>query len=92
MVEQGRLVMIDSGAYSDQIIMGFFVILESFDLKKKLEEYLVIHPKERMEYAFQPDQFLATLLAQGLLLEITYDNIYLSGYGEVSEVSFKRGV
>ena len=84
----GKLLCIDRGAYSDYQVTGFFVVLRDFDTKEELEEFLVSHPDQREEYNFGADQFLAALLAKGLLLEIEYGVLYLGAYHCQSETQF----
>lgn len=84
----GKLLCIDRGAYSDYQVTGFFVVLHDFDTAKELEDFLVNHPEQREEYHFKADQFLAALLAKGLLLEIEYGVFYLGAYSCQSETQF----
>lgn len=84
----GTLLCVDRGKYSDYQVTGFFVVLRDFDPMTKLDEFLSEHPEQNEECEFEPDQFLAALLAKGLLLEIEYGNLYLGGYRGHSEVRF----
>ena len=84
----GKLLCIDRGAYSDYQVTGFFVVLHDFDTAKELEEFLITHPEQREEYSFEANQFLAALLAKGLLLEIEYGVLYLGAYSCQSETRF----
>lgn len=84
----GALLCIDGGSYSDYQVTGFFVVLRDFTPAIELETYLETNPEERKDYHFTPNAFLAALLAKGLLLEVEYGTLYLSGYCCVSDVRF----
>ncbi len=84
----GTLLLLESGEYSDYSVTGFFVVLKTFTPHEELEAYLVEHPKEKDDYTFDADAFLAGLLAKGLLLEITHGVIHLCDYSRASEFSF----
>lgn len=76
----GKLVCVDKGEYSDYDVTGFFVVLRDFNPRKELDEYLNANPKQKANYCFKPDGFLAKLLEKGLLLEIEYGTLYLGSY------------
>ncbi len=90
----GTLLMLEMGyeanigEYSDYSVTGFFVVLKTFTPHEELEAYLVERPKEKDDYTFDADAFLAGLLAKGLLLEITHGVIHLCDYSRASEFSF----
>lgn len=84
----GSLVCVDEGAYSDYQVTGFFVVLTDFEPMALLGEYLNENPEQRKDYSFSSAQFLAFLLAKGLLLEIAYGTLFMSEYGKSSEVWF----
>lgn len=88
LAKAGTLISVEYGAYSDYSVIGFFVVLRDFDPAAKLEEYLAANPEQRTDYDFAQDQFLAALLAEGLLLEIQHGVLHLSSYGSVSEFRF----
>ena len=83
----GSLLCVDQGEYSDYTVMGFFVVLRDFSPKAALEEHLATNPEQRENYRFSADAFLADLLRQGLLLEVSYATLHLGGYGHFAEVS-----
>lgn len=80
----GKLLCVDSGSYSDYSVMGFFVTLQDFCPQNELNEYLKQVPNDY----FNEDQFLAFLLKKGLLLEIEYSSLHLSGYGDTADFRF----
>jgi len=84
----GKLLCVDSGAYSDYIVSGFFVVLRDFDPHAELEAHLDANPAQREAYHFKEDSFLAALLAKGLLLEVGYGTLYLTGYSSHEEFRF----
>ena len=86
----GTLVCVDSGEYSDSQVHGFFVVLRDFAPLAELAEYVAAHPEQpaQREDFFERDEFLAGLLAKGLLLEIAYGTLFLSVYHCVSGVAF----
>ena len=80
----GKLLLVDSGSYSDYSVMGFFVTLKDFCPQKELAEYLTQEPSDY----FIEDKFLAFLLAKGLLLEIEHGRLYLDGNGSYENYRF----
>jgi|HubBroStandDraft_5_1064220.scaffolds.fasta_scaffold132906_2 hypothetical protein len=81
----GTLLSVEAGCYSDYRVTGFFVVLKTFDPVLELKEYLVAHPKQLETYSFEEDEFLAALLAKGLLLEIQYGRMHMCDYSRASE-------
>ena len=84
----GKLLCVDSGAYSDYSVRGFFVVLRDFDPAAELESYLDEHQEQRADYHFEEDGYLAALLAKGLLMEVDYGTLYLTGYSSHKEFMF----
>ena len=84
----GKLICVEHGEFSDYSVIGFFVVLQDFDPMEKLKHYLTLHPKQNERYNFEKDMFLASLLAEGLLLEIDYGTFYLGAYGERTTINF----
>lgn len=84
----GKLLCVDSGAYSDYSVRGFFVVLRDFDPHAELAAHLDANPAQRESYRFEEDSFLAALLAKGLLLEVEYGTLYLTGYSNHEEFRF----
>ncbi len=84
----GKLLCVDSGAYSDYSVRGFFVVLRDFDPHAELAAHLDANPVQREAYHFEEDAFLAALLAKGLLLEVEYGTLYLTGYSSHEEFRF----
>lgn len=80
----GKLLLVDSGSYSDYSVMGFFVTLKDFCPQKELTEYLAKVP----DTYFVEDKFLAHLIAKGLLLEIEHGYLHLGGYGSTEDFRF----
>lgn len=84
----GKLLLMDSGDYSDYTVVGFFVVLKDFDPMKELEEYKAANPDKAKDYEFGEDAFLAVLLAKGYLMEVEHGNLYLGSYGCSRDVRF----
>ena len=89
MVKAGRLICIDHGEYSDYSVRGFFVALRDFDPRERLDAFLDEHTDQREGYGFDDDAFIASLIAQGLLLEIEYSTIYTGAYASPGEFEFR---
>ncbi len=90
----GQLLMIDMREYSSYTVMGFFVILKTFDPKEELIKFIATYPKiygDDYEYKYeQMDEIVPYLIAQGFLLEIEPINLYLGYCGfEIDEMSLK---
>lgn len=85
----GKLLCVDKGEYSDYEVIGFFVVLRDFDPLAELGKFLKKHPKQSANYEFETSMFLASLLRDGLLLEVEFGNLFLGGYGNHEEVRFK---
>jgi hypothetical protein len=73
----GTLLCVDRGEYSNYEVTGFFVVLQDFNPRAEVGEFLAEHPNQKEDYHFNEDQFLAVLLAKGLLLEVKYGGLYL---------------
>lgn len=84
----GKLLCVDSGEYSDYSVRGFFVVLRDFDPHAELAAHLDANPAQREAYHFEEDSFLAALLAKGLLLEVEYGTLHLTGYSNHEEFRF----
>lgn len=84
----GKLLLVDTGIYSDYSVIGFFVVLRDFDPKAELDEWLALNPKQREEYEFSYDKFLGALLSKGLLLEADFSTLHLGDYCTASGVEF----
>ncbi len=82
-IKAGRLLSLERGEYSDKWTIGMFVALRDFTPATELEMYLVEHPEQREDYNGEHDQFLAWLLARGLLLEIDYTPVHIGSYGRL---------
>ena len=87
-LKAGQLLTLSEGCYSDYGIVGFFVALQTFEPMTLLAEYMAAHPEQSKNYKFKSDQFLASLLAKGLLLEIDYATLHLGDYSRAGEVMF----
>ena len=90
-LQAGSLLQVDTGAYSDYSVMGFFVVLTGFDPLAKRDEWIAQHPSRKKAYAFRENSFLVWLMSQGLLLEITCSVLHLSDCADRIEV-FPFGV
>lgn len=88
MAKAGKLLCLDSGAYSDYSVHGFYVVLRDFDPIAELAQHLEAHPEQRESYHFEHDSYVATLLAKGLLLEVEYGTLYLGAYSSHEEMRF----
>jgi hypothetical protein len=84
----GTLFMVDSGSYSDYSVIGFFVVLKEFNPIAELREYLAARPEQLETYRFKESEYLAAILAKGLLLEIEYSTLHLGDYSRHTEVAF----
>ena len=84
----GKLLLVDSGKYSDYQVIGFFVVLRDFDPNAELASYLDANPEQKETYRFKEYSFLAALLAKGLLMEVEFGNLYLTGYSSHEEFMF----
>jgi len=87
----GSLLCVDHGEYSDYNVRGFFVVLRDFQHRERLDAYLA-EPENREQserYSFEDDKFIASLIAQGLLLEIEYGTMFTGSYSSHSEFYFR---
>lgn len=84
----GTLLSIEAGEYSDHHIIGFFVVLKDFKPYRVLEVYLQLNEEQRLDFGFDNDRYLAYLIAQGLLLEVSYGTIHVDNYSSVDEYHF----
>lgn len=84
----GKLLCLDSGECSDYSVHGFFVVLRDFDPFEELAAHLDAHPEQRAPYKFQQTSYTASLLAKGLLMEVSYGTLYLGGYSNHEELGF----
>jgi hypothetical protein len=89
----GSLLQIDEGEYSGYGVIGFFVVLQEFDPMAELATYLREPKNPPLEDWQNPDErfyhenFLATLIRKGYLLEIEHGELHL-GSGSADDVSF----
>ena len=84
----GKLLCVDSGEYSDKSVHGFFVVLQDFEPDAELAMHLEAHPEQLEPYHFEEDSYLASLLAKGFLMEVSYGTIHLCGYSNHNEFNF----
>ena len=84
----GELLEIHQGEYSDKWTIGFFVVLQEFKPMERLRAFLAENPEQAENYHFMSDAFLASLIRQGLLLEIEYKRLYLGAYGHAESCHF----
>lgn len=87
----GKLLMADTGEYSDYMVIAFFVVLKDFDPMQELEEYRIANPDQAEDYGFKENAFLAWLTAKGYLLEVEYGNLFLGSYATCDDVRFTSG-
>ena len=80
-IQQGKLLAIESGEYSDFNVKGFFVALKDFDMREEISAYLDEHPEQRDEYCADQYAFLAWMLRRGNWLEIDHVQCYIGSYG-----------
>jgi hypothetical protein len=85
LLKAGRLVMIDSGCYSDYSVTGFFVVLRQFVPHDELDKFQAANKDVSDWRGFDRDKYLATLIADGFLLEIDSGNIYLGEYSNADD-------
>ena len=83
----GRLVLVDTGSYSDYHVIGIFRVLKDFNPKEEVDKFLV-------KKSFDEDEFVAYLLARGLLEEMDHDGLYLNLYvhGKGTRCIYERNV
>lgn len=89
MAEAGKLLSIETGEYSDYGVWGFFVVLRTFDPFEERDKFKEREevPKEKTG-GFSRSKFLAYLLSEGLLLEISYSTIHMSQYNQWNDFEF----
>jgi len=86
--KRGSLMKITAGQYSDHYTLGFFVVLRNFDPMAEIAEYLGANPKQAEDCSFAESEFLRSLIAKGLLLEIEHGELFLGAYSCVEEARF----
>lgn len=84
----GALLSVEEGCYSDYGVVGFFVVLKEFMPAAELDDYISTRPDQKETYSFRSSEFLAFLLAKGLLLEISYGKLHLGDYSRIGEVEY----
>ena len=84
----GTLMSVESGCFSDYQVVGFFVVLRDFTPADELDDYISTRPDQKETYCFRESEFLAFLLAKGLLLEIEYSKLHLGDYSRINEVEY----
>lgn len=87
-VKAGRFLCVDHGEYSDYRVLGFFVVLREFIPGERLEAYLTGNKEDSHYKSFRADAFLASLISQGLLLELKYSTLFMGCYHSHSDVRF----
>lgn len=87
MVKAGRLIMFDSGEYSDYGVWGFFVALKKFSPMKQLNDYFEENPNQKSD--FEKGKFLHFLISQGLIMGILYDNFFL-GSSDYEDIYYRE--
>ena len=87
--KQGSLLRYDIGQFSDYNVIGFFVVLDSFNPAEFLETYLSEHPKQRESSWFDANMFLAALIKSGLLLEVEHGVLHAGSYSSVEDFRFE---
>jgi hypothetical protein len=74
---KGSLLRIDSGAYSDYYVSGFFAVLEDFDPDQEFQKFDKTAPKH--EWGWK-DLFVDHLIKGGFLRHIDHDTLYMGAY------------
>lgn len=87
LAKAGKLLCVDSGERSDYAVTGFFLALRDFDPMAELIEYRAAHHLAHDDN-FEKDEFLATILAKGLLIEIEYGTLFLGSYYSCEDFTF----
>lgn len=85
--EAGKLIRIEDGEYSDYEVIGFFLVLKTFEPQAELRKFILANPEMRETYRFNKDKFLAFLLEKGLLLEIEHGILFM-GSDSATGVNF----
>jgi hypothetical protein len=88
LAKAGTLLSVESGCYSDYGVIGFFVVLKDFTPAAELDDYISTRPDQQGTYSFRESEFLAFILAKGLLLEINYGKLHLGDYSRIGEVEY----
>ena len=84
----GTLLYAESGEYSDRRMHGIFRVLVDFSPLDELERQLVADPEQREDYSFCDAEYLASLVARGLIEDVTYGTLYLGAYHDVETFRF----
>lgn len=84
----GNLLCAESGAYSDYRVKGFFVVLRDFMPNDELDLFVKDDPRQGEGYNFDEDKYLGFLISKGLLMQVNYDILYLTGYSSIEEFYF----
>ena len=91
----GRLVLVDTGSYSDYHVLGIFRVLKDFNPKEEVDKFLAEQLKKSFDiFTDHEDEFVAYLLARGLLEEMDHDGLYLNlyVYGNGTRCIYERNV
>lgn len=84
-IEEGQLVLVSSGAYSDYMIHGVYRTTRQIDVEEELSEFLKENPEARADFAFDKDAFFQYI--GGALERVTgYRELHLGDYSRASEV------
>lgn len=90
-IPAGRLVSVESGCYSDHFVRGVFVALRDVPWASLRDAWMAAHPEQEGNYSFQSDEFLASVIAGGYLLEVPKFVWHLEDYSRVSEMRVHEG-
>ena len=84
MIEQGRLVQIEYGVYSDYVVCGYFRVLKSFDPKAELASYVDRH-------GFVDDSsFVFEMEESGYIEFIPCDKWFLTDSGKLDSMRYTK--
>ena len=84
-IEAGKLLMLDSGEYSDYGVDGFFVVLKPF--KPHVE--FIEHHNENKGVLHTRYDFIAHLCKKGYIMDIDYEVIYQGTFGDLTKGDFR---
>ena len=83
-LKKGQNVILSEGEYSDYCILDAYEVLEDFDTKKVIEGYLVKHPEQRKDYAFNQDVFIDIMVNVLHIIKLTpYKEWHIAEYATV---------
>jgi hypothetical protein len=92
MARRGSLLVISEGSYSSYSVNGFFVVLQDFSPIDMRDAYCAMPPKQtgygtELVRKYDGDGFVEHLISSGFLLQIRYDTLHLTDYGDMLDTN-----